>query len=225
MMPVIANRWPCTNIYCCNKGKTCQQKKKLPDSPDIAVNYYPISAEIFQQWNKELLFSDFIVDKPSPNIIIDLANYKEREKNWKGPKEQVVKKENTLREYLKQLVLISIINQVQFIGQNPHLPYQYSTPSSNIEAPQNLSPVWSEIDPVELLSQFFNWLANKLNFSNKKQRVTLGQIKDKLVEEKWNIKSLKLKTLGEGMMSDQWERYSFKVGMLVRIKPLISKFK
>ena len=53
----------------------------------------------------------------------------------------------------------------------------------------------------------------------------MGQIKDKLVEEEWNIESLKSKTLDEGMTSDQWERYGFKIGTLVRIRPLISKFK
>ena len=202
MMPAIADQWPCTNIYCRNKGKTYQQKKKSPDSPNTAVNHYPISTEIFQRWNKELLSSNFTVDKPSPNIIIDLANYKGREKNQKGPKEQVVKKEDTLKEYLKQLVSISIVNQVQSMGQNPHLPHQYSTPSLNIEAPQNSSPVRSETDPVELLSQFFDWLANEPDFSSKKQRVTLGQIKDKLIKKKQNIKLLKLKTLSEGITSD-----------------------
>ena len=168
MMPVIADRWPCTNIYCRNKGKTCWQKKKAPDSPDTAVNHYPIGAEIFQRWNKELLSGDSTVDKPSPNIVVDLVNYKGREKNRKGPKEQVVEKEDTLGEYLKQLVSISIVNQVQSMGQNPYLPHQYSTPSLNIEAPQNLSPVRSETDPVELLSQFFDWLANKPEFSSEK---------------------------------------------------------
>ena len=82
----------------------------MPDLPDTAVNYYPISAEIFQRWNKEFLSGDSIVDKPLLNIVIDLANYKGREKNWKGLKEQVVEKEDTLREYLKQLVSILIVN-------------------------------------------------------------------------------------------------------------------
>ena len=110
MMPVIVDWWPCINVYCRNKGKTCWQKKKAPDSPDTVVNHYPISAEIFQRWNKELLSGDSTVDKPSLNIVVDLVNYKGREKNWKGPKEQVVEKEDTLGEYLKQLVSISIVN-------------------------------------------------------------------------------------------------------------------
>ena len=95
----------------------------------------------------------------------------------------------------------------------------------NIEAPQNSSPVRSETDPVELLGQFFDWLANEPEFSSERQRASLEAVKDKLVEEEWNIESLKSKKPGEGMTLDQWERYGFKIGMLVRIRSLISKFK
>ena len=50
-------------------------------------------------------------------------------------------------------------------------------------------------------------------------------VKNKLVEEERNIDSLKSKNLNKGMTSDQWERYGFKIGILVRIKSLILKFK
>ena len=50
-------------------------------------------------------------------------------------------------------------------------------------------------------------------------------IKDKLVEEEWNIDLLKLQKLGEGITLEQWETYSFKIGTLYRIRPLILKFK
>ena len=85
----------------------------------------------------------------------------------------MVKKEDTLGKYLKHLISILIVNYVQSMGQNPHLPYQYSMLFLNVKVPQNLSPVRSETDPVKILSQFFNWLANKPGFSSKKQRATL----------------------------------------------------
>ena len=50
-------------------------------------------------------------------------------------------------------------------------------------------------------------------------------IRDKLVEEEWNIDLLKSQKLGEGMMLNQWENYSFKIRTLHRIRPLILKFK
>ena len=59
-----------------------------------------------------------------------------------------------------------------------------------------------ETDPVKLLSQFFNWLANKLEFSSKRQRASLEAVKDKLVEEEWNINLLKLKKPGKGIILD-----------------------
>ena len=82
-----------------------------------------------------------------------------------------------------------------------------------------------ETDPVKLLSQFFNWLANKLEFSSKRQRASLEAVKDKLVEEEWNTNSLKSKKPGKGITLNQWERYGFKIGILVRIRSLILKFK
>jgi len=53
----------------------------------------------------------------------------------------------------------------------------------------------------------------------------LELIKDKLVEEEWNINLLKSQKLGKGIMLEQWKTYSFKIGTLYRIRPLILKFK
>ena len=74
------------------------------------------------------------------------------------------------------------------------------------------------MDPVKLLSQFFDWLANKPEFNSERQRASLKAVKDKLVKKEWNIDSLKSKKPSKGMTLNQWERYSFKIGMLVKIK-------
>jgi len=137
----------------------------------------------------------------------------------------VVEKEDSSAEYLKQLVSVSLIRELRAMGQTPHLPHQYPTLYSNIEAPQNLSPIRSETDPIELLSQFFEWLPTEPEFSSEKQRAILEPIKDKLVEQEWNIDRLKSQKPGEGMTLDLWEDYGFKTGTLVRIRSLISKFK
>ena len=70
----IADRWLCSNVYCRNKGKTYWQNKKSPDSLDQTLNHYPISAENFQRWNKELLSGESTIDQPSQNIIVNLVN-------------------------------------------------------------------------------------------------------------------------------------------------------
>ena len=77
-IPAIADRWPCINAHCRNKGKTCWQNKKSPDSPDSAINHYPISTDNFLRWNKELLSGASTVEQPSQNIVVNLVNWKER---------------------------------------------------------------------------------------------------------------------------------------------------
>jgi hypothetical protein len=225
-IPAIADRWPCINIHCRNKGKTCWQNKKSPDSPDNAINHYPISAENFQRWDKELLSGESTIEQPSQNLIVNLV----KERSRRIQKEQVVEKEVPTQSNIHQLVSVIMAKELRTMNQISHLspqyvPLQYPPPYSNVEAPQNSSPVQSEPDPVELLSQFFEWLANQPEFSSERQRAILEPIKDKLVEEEWDIDSLKSQKPGEGMTSDQWENYDFKIGMLHRIRPLISKFK
>jgi len=79
-IPAIADRRPCMNIHCRNKGKTCWQNKKSPDSLDQAINHYPISAENFQRWNKELFSGDSTIDQPLQNIVVNLVNWRERDR-------------------------------------------------------------------------------------------------------------------------------------------------
>jgi hypothetical protein len=45
------------------------------------------------------------------------------------------------------------------------------------------------------------------------------------MEEMWNINTLKALKEGEGITNKIWERYKFKIGMLVRIRGKISAFK
>jgi len=66
------------NAYYHNKGKTYWQNKKSPNSPNLEINYYPISSDNFLWWNKELLSGASTVKQPSQNIIVNLVNWKER---------------------------------------------------------------------------------------------------------------------------------------------------
>jgi hypothetical protein len=63
-------------------------------------------------------------------------------------------------------------------------------------------------------------------FNSNQQRKTLKLIKEKLMEDMWNIDTLKVsKREGEGMTNAIWEAYEFKIGMLARIRGNISTFK
>ena len=50
-------------------------------------------------------------------------------------------------------------------------------------------------------------------------------IKDKLMEEEWNINALKEKKLGKGIMLEIWEDYKFKIRTLAYIRSKILSFK
>ena len=105
----------------------------------------------------------------------------------------------------------------------PHYPlYPYLT----VNQSYNSSPVWSEIDPVKLLRFFFKWLMDQLGFNNEQQREIFKPIKVRLIEEVWNINTLKaLKRKGEGITNEIQEEYDFKIGILARIRGKIFAFK
>lgn len=175
-IPAIADRWPCTNVHCRNKGKTCWQNKKSPNSPDQAIHHYPVSAENFQRWNKELLRGESTIDQPSQNIIVNLVNWKERDR--KSHKEQTPAKEDASSSTVNNLVSTLLITQLRQMNQ----PLQYPPPYSG-DPPHNSSPLRSETDPVELLGQFFDWLADQPGFSSGQQRAILEPIREKLIED------------------------------------------
>jgi len=103
-------------------------------------------------------------------------------------------------------------------------PPQYPPPYSS-DPPHNSSPVRSETDPVELLGQFFDWLADQSGFSSEQQRAILEPIREKLIEDQRTIDTLKTRRPNEGMTNDIREAYGFKIGALARIRSKISDFK
>jgi hypothetical protein len=80
LMLQIADRWPCKNSQCRNKGKTCWQNKKQPDSPDYVSNHYSVPGELFRQWNCEINKELSTVEQPSQNLIVQLVNWRERDR-------------------------------------------------------------------------------------------------------------------------------------------------
>ena len=51
------------------------------------------------------------------------------------------------------------------------------------------------------------------------------KIKSVLVEEEWELDTLRERRDGKGMTEDIWDRYGFKLGTLVTIRSKISEFK
>src|SRR5947207_5286516 len=90
------------------------------------------------------------------------------------------------------LVLTLIVAQLRQMNQ----PLQCPVPYSNVDPPYNSR---SETDPVKLLGQFFDWLADQQGFRSKQQRALLEPIKEKLMEDQWNIDTLKPRKPDDGM--------------------------
>jgi len=51
------------------------------------------------------------------------------------------------------------------------------------------------------------------------------KIKSTLVEEEWELDTLRERRDGKGMTDDIWDRYGFKIGTLAMIRSKISEFK
>jgi hypothetical protein len=154
------------------------------------------------------------------NIIVNLVNWKERDR--KNNKEQAPAKEDSISSTVGNLVSALLVTQLRQMNQPQHYP---PLPCSNFEPPCNSSPVRLETDPIELLGQFFDWLVSQPGFNSKQQRVLLEPIKEKLMEDQWNIDSFKPRKLDEGITIEIWETYGFKIGLLARIKSKVSDFK
>jgi len=96
---------------------------------------------------------------------------------------------------LVSALLVTQLRQMSQPQQHPLYPPPYST----VKPPLNSSPVRSETDPIELLGQFFDWLANQPGFNSEQQRTILEPIKEKLIEDQWNIDALKTRKPNEGI--------------------------
>jgi hypothetical protein len=88
--------------------------------------------------------------------------------------------------------------------------------------PAPSSPIRSETDPSELLAQFFDWFILR---SNQQQKEALENIRTKLLDEDWNLDTLREERKGGAMTIAIWESYSFKLGTLANIRSKISEFK
>ena len=88
--------------------------------------------------------------------------------------------------------------------------------------PAPSSPIRSDTDPNELLGQFFDWFI--LRFG-RQQKEALENIRSKLLDEDWNLKTLCKEHKGGAMTVAIWESYGFKLGTLANIRSKISEFK
>ncbi|KAH0562442.1 hypothetical protein GP486_002867 [Trichoglossum hirsutum] len=232
-MPQVADYWTCLNSQCRNKGKTCWVNKPRPETRDNAAEHYPVSGEIFRRWSREIADKLSTVEQPSQQIIVLLVNWRERDRKKSAQTRQTSRPADDISSTTNQLLQTLIATQTQQLAQNLYgglynMPANPSTPSllSLYPLPYTpiapSSPIHSNSDPSEVLAQFFDWLILK---SSDQQRELLEHIKSKLLDEDWNLDTLRDERKGGAMTLAIWESYGFKLGTLANIRSQISEFK
>ncbi|KAI9772130.1 MAG: hypothetical protein M1840_001419, partial [Geoglossum simile] len=136
LMPQVADYWICSN------------------------NHYPVSGEIFRQWSREIADGLSTVEQPSQQIIVLLVNWRERERKKSTQAQQAPKPAEDISSTTNQLLQTLIAAQTQHLAQNLYGGlHNLSTSSSNPPPYTPLapsSPVHSNSDPSEILTQFFD---------------------------------------------------------------------
>jgi hypothetical protein len=213
-IPALASRWSCLNIHCPNKGNTCWQNKRGSET-DRAEHHYPVSAHILQRWSREIQGGESTVEEPSQNIVCQLSAWKTR-KQLKTPEP----KNDPPDHQFKELVQLLTVRELQAVRRDQQNQPQLFPPST--ESLQTSSPIRSDTDHSEILSQFFVWLMAQPGYDSERQRQILESIRDTLVDEDWDLDTLKSP---DQMTIEIWKEYGFKLGTLPRLRQKISEFK
>ncbi|KAI9768075.1 MAG: hypothetical protein M1840_005109 [Geoglossum simile] len=232
-MPQVADYWTYSNSQCRNKDKMCWVNKQHPDTRDNAADHYPVCGEIFRQWSRKIADGLSTVEQPSQQIIVLLVNWREKERKKGTQAQQTPRLAEDISSTMNQLLQTLIAAQTQHLAQNlygglhnlsaplsnPPNPPPYAPPYA---PPALSSPVHLNSDPNEILMQFFDWLIGR---SGEQQKETLEHIRDKLLDEDWNLDTLRNERKGGEIIIAIWESYGFRLGMLANIRCKISKFK
>ncbi|KAI9764941.1 MAG: hypothetical protein M1840_007966 [Geoglossum simile] len=232
-MPQVADYWTCSNSQCRNKDKTCWVNKRHLDARNNAADHYPVCGEIFRQWSHEIADGLSTVEQPSQQIIVLLVNWQEKERKKGTQAQQTLRLAEDILSTMNQLLQTLIAAQTQHLAQNlygglhnlsaplsnPPNPPLYAPPYA---PPALSSPVHSNSDLNEILMQFFDWLISR---SGEQQKETLEHIRDKLLDEDWNLDTLRNERKGGEMTMAIWESYGFRLGTLANIRCKISEFK
>ncbi|KAJ9634909.1 hypothetical protein H2199_008773 [Coniosporium tulheliwenetii] len=88
------------------------------------------------------------------------------------------------------------------------------------EDPYSEAPQQSQGDPDEVVEQFIHWVKARRNWSKEPQQQFLSSLKDTLAEDAWDLNGLQ-----RDITEERWERYSFPIGYLGRIRKEVSSFK
>ena len=155
------------------------------------------------------------MEEPSQNIVCQLSAWKTR-KQLKTPEP----KNDPPDHQFKELVQLLTVRELQAVRRDQQNQPQLFPPST--ESLQTSSPIRSDTDHSEILSQFFVWLMAQPGYDSERQRQILEPIRDALVDDDWDLDTLKSP---DQMTIEIWKEYGFKLGTLPRLRQKISEFK
>jgi hypothetical protein len=197
-MPGIADHWACMNIRCRNKGKTCW-RSKMPGAPDTADDHYPIPPDLFRRWSKEINDGISTLEQPSPQLIIALCRWRDRDrkKDESAAKLNQQSAASTAASTTSELLNVFLVTQLRQLTQQ-------STSSSAIQhsAPLNSSPFRTQMDPQELLAEFFDWIIKQPSCNTERKIELFKEIKSTLIEEQWELDTLRERRDRKGITND-----------------------
>jgi hypothetical protein len=162
-------------------------------------------------WNKEILDQKSSVSEPSTHLVCKLNAWKYREK--KQPEKNLPSTtqsgSSSTTDQLIQTLLLREINQ-----QSSH-QLQHQSQHGTL----NSSPLRTSKDPMEVLTEFFNFVRSRPGWKSERQIELLETIESRILEDGWDIDRLKR------IRKADWTSYGFGIGTLERIKDEISFFK
>jgi len=165
------------------------------------------------------------VEQPSPQLIVALCRFRDRnrKKEESGAKLDQQTAATTEASTTSALINAFLVTQLKQLNQQS----ASATSSLLVERPAPLfsSPFRTQKDPQDLLAEFFDWLMKQPGCNSERKIEIYEKIKSVLIEEEWELDTLRERRDGKGMTEDIWDRYGFKLGTLVTIRSKISEFK
>ncbi len=168
------------------------------------------------------------VDEPSNALVVALA--REKSHTTKKQKAEIAKMEDPTA-VSTSLLNVLLASQIRHFDQ-PHSDLHHQNSRSILETTPihrtiiPSSPIRTSSDPQIILEEFFEWLILQPGNDNERKQEILQRVKMQLVEDEWDVDTLREHRDGKGMTEAIWiENYSFKIGTLVMIQSRISEFK
>jgi hypothetical protein len=155
------------------------------------------------------------VDQPSQRIVVKLVSWKERDRSKKNVVTAQTNPPAGTSSTTEQLLQTILVRELLRHPETPRRPRQ---PPPTLQS----SPLTSSKEPGEIIADFIDWLKPRPTWNSPQQHKDLEDIKRKFANKSWTLDAIKDSTM---MTDTRWEAFGLDIGLLVRLRPEISKYK